>query len=72
MQSKNVEALGCLAVLYMRHTNFAEDKSMTPEAAAKKAAKDGLVLLQVSFCTLLLMLLVSLLSYDVVHASPVQ
>ena len=49
-QSKNVEALGCLAVLYMRHTNFASVEDTTVEAAAAKAAKEGQILLQVRAC----------------------
>ena len=50
LQRNNVEALACLAVLYMRHTNFAEMEGVNAEAAAKKAATDGFVLLQVCVC----------------------
>jgi hypothetical protein len=48
-QPNNVEALGCLAILYMRHTNFADDKSGdgSVEMAAKRAAREGFTLLQV-------------------------
>lgn len=49
-QSTNVEALGCLAVLYTRHTSFsggAAGDGSSIELAAKKAAKEGLTLLQV-------------------------